>query len=685
MRGWGIRLQVLVLALVPTLSISVALIAYFTTTRIEDLERVFRERGEAIALRLAPAATHGVYYQNQGELENLAKTALMEYGVKGIVFYNKSGEILAKSGSISNTSPLLSTSNTLNLSNNTSNIATEFSVPSKLSSAYPAYAPIIKEEQNFLSLTLPVIHYQKSTMNQKKIKDKENVQDNIVGWMTVELDNQAIHIREYQVLIHTSMLLLLGLSISGLIALQMGRNVTRPILELAQVVERIKHGDLSTRVPISNYRELFVLESGINTMALALQDAQNELQNEVNQATANLRRSLETIEVQNLELEIARQAAEANSQIKSEFLANMSHEIRTPLNGVVGFTNLLKRTSLNEVQQDYVNTIQKSSKTLLSIINDILDFSKIEAGKLNIQRQVMNIRECVEETLTLLAPYSAEKGLVLVPLVYSNVPQLVLGDPLRIKQVITNLVNNAIKFTEHGSVIVRVTVDSEAEAQSIIRIAVIDTGVGLTEKEQQELFQAFHQVNLNLSQKTGGTGLGLVICKKLVEQMKGEIGLESQLGKGSTFWFTFEVDKVSQVPKAETAALSSVQESYASEIHILAVDDNPDNLRLITLLLQELGINVTAASSGQEALDAVFTHSFHLIFMDIRMPGMNGIKATQFIREHEQKNGKLPTPIVALTAHALISEQEALLAAGVDDYLTKPIEEDQLKILSING
>jgi len=480
---------------------------------------------------------------------------------------------------------------------------------------------------------------------------------------------------------HFGIFFLLYLCIGTLYAFQIGRNITRPILALAEGIDKIKSGALNTRVKITAYRELEILESGINTMAQTLEFAHTELQNKVEQATLSLRRTLETIEVQNVELEIARRTAEKANKIKSEFLADMSHEIRTPLNGVVGFANLMQKTELNTKQQEYISIIQKSANNLLAIINDILDFSKIEAGKLRMEHTPMDVRDCITETFNLLAPRAQEKNIALIPMVYSDVPNHFLGDPLRVKQIITNLVNNAIKFTEQGSVTVRVILEHETYSHTTLRISVSDTGIGIGLENQKSLFQAFNQMRTDTTRKFGGTGLGLVICKKLVEQMGGDIHVESEYGKGATFWFTLPVEKYIEPTHPELALSTDIVEikNFNTPLNVLAVDDTPENLKLITLLLEDMNMNVTAVKSGEAAIEAVEGHLFHLILMDIRMPTMNGIEATRTIREFEKIHNRDSVPIIALTAHALISEKQALLSAGIDDYLVKPIVENELK------
>lgn len=649
----GIRHQVLLLALVPTITITLLLAWYFTSTRLEDIEQTFLGRGEAIALKLAPAGEYGVFFHDKRLLQNLATSALNEHQAQSVTFYTDKGQLIASAGQ---------------------STFANFTPPATPQS--PSTQVFTEENKDAVAFIVPITSY-------KEISDVHtdlNQSETLIGWLRFELDTKSIHLHEYQILIRTGLIFLLGLSISGLHAFQMGRNFARPIIELAHSVEQIKNGELGTRVKISAYRELKVLESGINTMAEALENAHSELQNKVDHATASLRRSLETIEVQNIELEIARMVAENANKIKSEFLADMSHEIRTPLNGIVGFINLLYKTPLNPKQQEYLVTLQKSAKNLLIIINDILDFSKIEAGKLRIEHVPMDIRDCIDETLNLLAPHAHEKNVALIPLIYSDVPSHVLGDPLRIKQIIANLVSNSIKFTEQGSVIVRVMLEQEVYSDITIRVSVTDTGIGLSKEEQQTLFQPFIQTKIGTLRKFGGTGLGLVICKKLAEQMGGTIGVESEPQKGATFWFTFQAEKFQagdSIPEAIPTETPVIE--FADSLHILVVDDNPENLKLMLALFEDMHIKTTATNSGESAIEAVQSQTFNLIFMDIRMPTMSGIEASHAIRILEAERQQKPTPIVALTAHALMSEKQALLQAGIDDYLSKPISETELK------
>jgi len=325
-----------------------------------------------------------------------------------------------------------------------------------------------------------------------------------------------------------------------------------PLRGVTRAIDKILSGSVDTRVQKAWSKEIDELGRGVNALAEKLGQIQNDMKQEIAQTTEDLRETLETIEVQNVELDIARKQAVTANRTKSEFLANMSHEIRTPLNGIIGFTNLLLKSQLTARQRDHLSTIKKSSEILLLIINDILDFSKIEAGKLLLERHPLNLRELIEDVVTMLAPTAHAKNLELVHLHYQDVPLYLSGDSLRIKQVITNLINNAIKFTQSGEVLVRVMLDDSPGAlRDFIRISVSDTGVGLSRAQQHSIFNAFSQADATTARNYGGTGLGLAISKKLIEQMEGKIGFESELGKGSTFWFTLPVELPELMPEIE--------------------------------------------------------------------------------------------------------------------------------------
>ncbi|PSU32613.1 two-component sensor histidine kinase BarA [Photobacterium lutimaris] len=773
MTKYGLRARVFTLTLAPTLIIGLLLSTFFTMSRYRDLEHQLISTGASIIEPLAISTEYGMADKNREPVRRLISYAHRKHSqiVRSIAVFNTDNELFVTSNFHRNFEALM----------------------------YPQGQPIpmlleTRLNENSLILRAPILKE-----GQFSSSSIPGYQAEVLGYIALELDLSALRLQQYQEVFTALMVLLFGLTLSSLFAYRLMKDVTRPISHMVSVVDRIRRGHLDVRIEGQLLGELDILKNGINAMAISLSEYHIEMQQSIDQATSDLRETLEQLEIQNVELDIAKKRAQEAARVKSEFLANMSHELRTPLNGVIGFTRQMLKTRLSTSQQDYLQTIEKSANNLLTIINDILDFSKLEAGKLLLENIPFDFTESLDEVMKLLAPSAHEKGLELTLKVDHRIPSGMIGDPLRIQQVLTNLIGNAVKFTERGNIDVSVELKTERDESLELQFMVRDTGIGISERQQAQLFQAFRQADASISRRYGGTGLGLVITQKLVSQMGGEVSLTSRLHQGSTFWFSLRLNKtdlpvsqpidthslvnkkllliepnmqaasviqqrliragihvtyrssmpddaehhdftllnlspgeqpplatlLDQVFKAEqlsekvivslpttelalserliNAGVTSclpkplghrkLFESLVCEpdpfsepepqpisneapsiqpLTVMAVDDNPANLKLISALLCERVETVITASGGRKAVEYAHQKAFDLIFMDIQMPEMDGVMACQAIHETKLNHA---TPVIAVTAHAMAGERERLIEAGMDDYLTKPIEE----------
>ncbi|HBO2213646.1 ATP-binding protein [Pseudomonas aeruginosa] len=620
--GWDIRTRMLAISLGPALLLTLLLTAYFTYSRLQDLRQELTHTGQLIADQLAPAAEYGVIAGNTPVLQKLLQATLDTPHVRFIEVRDRNDSILVYVEQL----------------------------PGALQNAAP------------IDIFHSTIQRQRIALASDPLLDGASEGDgqsgeDYLGRVVVGMSNDAFSQRQQEILLKAALLAAFALILTFLVARRLAQRLSAPISTMGQAVEAIQSGDYKTSLPILDDGEIGDLARHINNLASGLDRASREQEQAISQLIS------------------AREEAEQANRAKSDFLAMMSHELRTPMNGVLGMLQLLETTEQTREQAEYTALATESTEHLLKVINDILDFSRIERGALELECIPFNLLELVQGSALVFQHSAQQRGLALELQIQAGLENIeVCGDPTRIRQILVNLLGNALKFTEEGAI--HLSLEWQALDHDVLWLtcAVHDSGIGISPERLEHMFDAFQQADSSISRRYGGTGLGLAIARTLAERMGGTLQAESKEGSGSTF--TLEIPLPFQQSPAHRQQAAGDAAPVAAGQEILLVEDNPVNQTVIEAMLRSLGYRVTLVADGIQAVRSAERQRYDAILMDCRLPVLDGYSATREIRA--QENGRR-VPIIALTANALQGDRENCLQAGMNDYLAKPFKRAELQ------
>ena len=542
--------------LIPVFFIALFFAFFYNIQFNQELKQHTSHLGEAYIRQLLPAAELAMLRGDRKTLQGLIDASIVNEDVESLAFYDTKGYLLAYRGEQYIKQIPLKLPNVFNGKMLTKQIDTD--------------------TINFLApISLPTFNLYSSNLFTTPSSLVDLQVDHVLGWLSINLDTKSMLIKRYKMLITSIFITIFGLLISLIVHYFLSKAIYRPINRLRRSMRQILNGSFDTRIKTSSKGEFGVIEKGVAHLQTQYQETLEEMNQHIEVATNDLQQSLLLLEEKNIQLLLDKRKSEEKYKQKAALISNMSHEIRTPMNGIIGFANLLIESRLSPLETDYANTIKSSAQDLLSIINDLLDYSKIDAGKLRLDTIPLDLRACIDDVLTLLNPHARKKDIDLIPSTAINVPQMVLGDPLRLKQILNNLISNAIKFTNQGYILIKTTLLKELDNEYVLCLSVIDTGIGITPEEQATLFQPFQQADPSITRRYGGSGLGLVICKQLAEHMKGKISLESVPNQGATFNVQLTL------PKLTAYEIEKYQAHRFNHLKAICFDDNPLHLEAL--------------------------------------------------------------------------------------------------------